>query len=304
MKKFYILLSLVTILIAACSKDNDQPARKERNYNVFHHRLSDGNRVNIFQKVRFRLGYGEEQYFKDAAENINDSVIWKIEGTKHMLRFDKSNAALITDAGFEYLFIRPGHYRSIMEWYHYRELIHSDTLDIEVVNEKPFMNYAFNSDVYEQISNPVDDYLTWVFSLQLSDEPPYKSQGLKNIFVMSVFIDKWSQMDDEYFLTLRKTLNDQITVLYGNPTYTKESCDIDGVFKDFYGIDNAYYEYYVTNDPHISIHPEAIWLSPTCYITLMRIHHIAEDWIIASWDPDAYPHPVHDEYVIWAKERK
>ena len=62
--------------------------------------------------------------------------------------------------------------------------------------------------------------------------------------------------------------------------YTEEKDDINKLFYEKLGIDNDIYQKYAVGSHYESIHPED------------------------NWDPDGYPRPVHDEYVIWAKERQ
>lgn len=294
-----LLCTLLAMLMVACGDDQDEHRKKPaETYKMFHHRLEQGNRVNIFQMVRFRIKLDEDKYFRDAAEGLNDSVIWKLEGTNHMMRFTESNAEEISYYGFQYLFTKPGHYRSIMEWYHNRELVDADTVEVDVVDEKPFMNYDFDTGVNETVKNPVDLY-EYVFHLWPSHMIP---QGMPNIFMMTLYT-KDCIFNDEFFQFQRQALYDLIEALYGKPTYTTESADMDKISYDIYGLDNTNYQPYMSSGPNETIHPEAMWLSPKCYITLVRRHFTAEDWIVENWDPNAYPYPIHDEYILWAIPR-
>ncbi len=270
---------------------------------MFHLYVEQGNDLDVFQRVRFRLQDENRDYFKMAATNPYDSVVWKLAGTNHSLRFTQGNYYNTMEGGFEYLFTKTGNYKSFLQWYHSGEFIGADTINITVSDKSPFLGHDFKKEFTENIEDPFDSNVGYVFLNTKSNAAPYMGQGLVNILQMGVYFKESPiKMDDSYFQQQRRFYINYFTHTYGTPTYTKEKDDIDAMFYQYFGLDNEQYQYLLA-DTYQSMHPEQIWISPTSYIALVRIHFTSEDWVIANWDPSGYPYPVHDEFIIWAKER-
>lgn len=300
MRKGLFIITIIGVLLS-CSTDEEKAA--ERNWKMFHFYIDKGNDLDVFEKVRFRLQDENREYFKSAAINPYDSVIWKLVGTNHSIRFTISNYGGAYAGGFEYLFTKTGKYKSITQWYHNRELIDADTFDIVVSEKKPFLGHDYNNDVTENIDDPFDSNVGYVF-LYRKDKTEQKFRpSLVNIFQMGVgFKESPPNADYNYFAQQRRFLVNYFNHTYGQPSFSMENDDIVDVFYKYFNIDNERNQDLLI-DSYESVHPEAIWISPTSYIALVRIHYTAEDWIIAQWDPNGYPYPIHDEYSIWAKER-
>lgn len=303
--RYCLCLLFIISLLTGC-KDNDEgPA--ERNWKMFQLYVDKGNNLEVFQKARFRLRDENRDYFKIAATNPYDSVIWKLSGTPHHMRFTLSNYdPTYMGGGFEYLFSKVGEYKSILQWYHNGELVGADTFNITVSDTMPFLGHDYSKEVTENIEDPFDSNVCYTFMLRKSDLDTGPGQGgLVNIFQMSVyFMESPINLDDAYFQQQRRNLVSYFTKAYGSPMYTEEKDDINKLFYEKFGIDNDIYQKYAVGSYYQSIYPEMMWQSPTSDIALVRIHFTAEEWVINSWDPDGYPRPVHDEYVIWAKERQ
>lgn len=286
LKKLFIVAAIALVggmVMTSCSNDeSDQDSPAEEKVRMFHLVPELGDTVNIFQVFNLKVPYEDRGLYKTAATHSQDSVVWKVLETGHSLIVDKSNEDFIWHYGIQYMFKLPGVYHSVLEWYRQRKFLGSDTITIQVIDAKPFLNWDFTEDVSGFFTPPLDDSITYYSILRVKTD--FLEDSWKNgIFFMNILLN--IEHTDEYTENVRSELKNYFTKLKGEPTYT-ETDDIDAIFKSIFGFDSAYYQA-VTQRPYVSIHPEAIWITPLSTIVLMRLHYSGEK--------------ANDGYEIWSK---
>lgn len=266
MKTLFTLL--LVILFTSCAHDAKEivpdipePEQPEVSSNNYKFKLvATENKGNIFHLFEFFL-LNEDEKGLDVSfselKQIYDSITWTSSEQKGRMKVfsietGNSYSGCKLVSLWSHTFYLPGEYETHLLCYKNHKVVHSDTLKIEVMNEKDFLMYDWDEvkasdETSISFNNALDDTRTLLaFRLMHGDTP-----GIR------LYLQQTIDDDNEFTELSNQFLYDYISSIYQQPEYGREA---DNLME-------KYQELFLEKDDDSM--PQAIWLTPKSKIVLL-----------------------------------
>lgn len=244
----YLSTLLWVFLLFSCSSETDEiipespaPDNQEKpdvTTNKYHLKLGiKESTKNVFNLIGFYLQdedkNGLHVSFAELKE-VYDSICWEIPGQQGALSlfsweegdgFSKENFT----PSWSHCFYRPGHYETKLLGYKDNKIIYSDTLKVDIVNQKDFLMHNWDeikeSGQYEGHQNAVNEaYLLCSQAKMYGDYP-------------TISLSFWNSLNEEENVFAEKSdtqLYNYITSIYNQPTYDRGSLELADKYKELF----------------------------------------------------------------------
>lgn len=271
MKTIYILLLIA--LFASCSSGNieeiipDSPTPDPEQPSVLPNEpyklkfSTEENKENIFHLFSFTLlnEHGKELDVTlfDLAQ-VYDSIIWTTSIQSGGLKvFSNKTEDSFTETKlttkWSHTFYSPGKYETYLTGYKNNQIIHKDTLRIDVKDEKDFLMYNWHE-------VKASDKTSVGFQNALDENHTISAirKVYENIPTVKVFLWQTIDNDNDFAQLSDRYLYDYISSIYGQPVYDRYA---DNLME-------KYQELFLHKDTDVV--PKAIWLTSKSKIVLLR----------------------------------
>ncbi len=262
MRKLLHLISF-TFLLFSCSEDNhigstdgmDNGGGSELPEKIIELKLKAKNEtVNIFELMQFNL-FSNENFTGLDLMNSYDSVIWKVADLPGGYKiFSYSNNSFEFSYQWSHNFYIPGKHNCYLLGYKNNEVIHSDTIEINIHNNKDFLEYY-----WKDIKGSIGHSTGYHDSLQKGYSFSTYQDIHDGIPCISFFVRCSNPKDENNFILISKQiLYDHINSLYSFPSYDMNEPDI------------LLEKYNLFNYKYSNAHPHCIWITPESRIVLIE----------------------------------
>lgn len=233
------------------------------------------NVLNIFESSEFNIRFkfeGKTSYTLVDISEAFDSIDWVVSGQQGRLRvFVRSNSqhpGTSLTSLWSHRFYSPGHYEACLHGYKDNKIVFSDTLQVNVTDNKHFLGWNWNELTY------LNENIGYINALnkhyELTTYATVSPQG-----VPSIELNLWNSLveDEKQFSQKSDTvLYNYITSLYRHPTYDRNSSELADKY-------NALF-----SNKKENVQPCAIWLTRNAKIVLLRkdVEYSEKFWIYAE----------------------
>ena len=233
------------------------------------------NVLNIFESSEFNIRFkfeGKTSYTLVDISEAFDSIDWVVSGLQGRLRvFVRSNSqhpGTSLTSLWSHRFYSPGHYEACLHGYKDNKIVFSDTLQVNVTDNKHFLGWNWNELTY--LNENVAHINALNKHYELATYATVSPQG-----VPSFELNLWnSSVEDEKQFSQKSdtVLYNYITSLYCRPTYDRNSSELADKY-------NALF-----SNKKENVQPCAIWLTRNAKIVLLRkdVEYSEKCWIYAE----------------------
>lgn len=265
MKLIYALFFILCIISCTSESITDDTTetittdQKETEFELIH--LANENKGNVFHLFTFHIALNDQNVsslYQSDLEQRYDSVTWSISSQHGSIKiFEVEKAHGYTGSKllwqWSHTFYVPGQYETYLHAYKNNEIVHSDTLTVDVVNEKDFLMYNWAEiSSADNTSIGFENVINNNFNLCAIRTTYERTPGIE------LFL--WQNIDDEdtFIQYSEHELYNYISSIYKQPTYDRNAIDLI----------EKYQELFAHQEPDAV--PYAIWLTPKNIITLLK----------------------------------
>lgn len=221
---------------------------------------ADKNEANIFEDISFTLKSDTTFNIIEVNENY-DSIVWIIPeyGRFHIIesRVGETSSYHSIHTSWSQNFVLPAKYNTTLTGYKNNKIVFSDTLSINITNNKDFLNYNW-ADIKETGTHGIG----YADVIDITHEVTTMQYFENNIPSVLFYRNTKGNSDKEerlYAEETRDILYKEIESLYSTPTYTQDN---PSKVQDMY-------QQLFTNKP-ADREPICIWVTPKSIISLLK----------------------------------
>lgn len=256
-----ICFLLLPALFVSCSEDTPlisdlpEPDTSDPVIQKFELKLSaEKTKYNIFDLTSFYFTNGDSDASLAGLRDAYDSITWTTSAQKGSLKiFSHTSHSSSLYYVWSHSFYLPGRQDTYLHCYKDNRIIYSDTLSIEISNNKELLMYDW-ADIKETDHyttghhNALDDNYTLGSFRTMKDDIPSLRLSFRNA---------WDH-EDEYADRNLIQLYDYACALYGQPDYDYFTADLNEKYDDLFSC----------RTPEAV--PCAIWLTPKSKFVLLK----------------------------------
>lgn len=219
---------------------------------------------NIFDLMEFNLfSYSEKDFTLLDLTEAYDSIVWTCSSTNQRFRIleNSSNSTHFTWK-WSTCFFLPAEYETCLLGYKNSRVISSDTISINIANNKDFLGYNWKDVVRSSIGSTgyqnvfIKGYNFTTYSIV--------AEGVPSVCLS--LIDNKNIGDHAFALKSKQILFDYISSLYSTPTYSGDKVSLSKSYNDLF-----------SNKKDGAV-PECIWITPKSKIVLLKEYNELEDY--------------------------
>lgn len=259
---------LLVILFTSCSHDANEivpdipdPGQPETSSDIYKFKLTaTENRGNIFHLFEFFLLNKDEKGLDvsfSELKQIYDSITWSSPAQKGRMKVfsietGNSYSGCKLVSLWSQTFYLPGEYETYLLCYKDNQVVYSDTLKVEVVDEKDFLMYN-----WDEVK--VSDKTSIGFNNALNDTRTLSALRLMHGDTpgIQLYLQQTIDDDNEFAELSHQFLYDYISSIYQQPVYDREADNLMEKYQELFSYKD------------INSVPQAIWLTPKSKIVLL-----------------------------------
>lgn len=233
------------------------------------------NVLNIFESLEFNIRFkfeGKTSYTLVDISEAFDSIIWVVSGQQGCLPvfigYNSQHPGTSLTWLWSHRFYSPGHYEARLHGYKNNEIVCSDTLQVDVTDNKDFLGWNWNglTDLNKNIGhiNALNKHY------ELDTYAAISPQGIPSIDLS--LCNSLGEDEKQFTQKSDTVLYNYITSLYSRPTYDRNSSELADKYNTLFSNERE------------NVQPCAIWLTRNAKIVLLRkdVKYSERCWIYAE----------------------
>lgn len=233
------------------------------------------NGRNIFDPSEFNIQFefeGKTSYTGADISESYDSIIWVVSGQQGSRRifigYSSQHPGTSLTWSWSHCFYSPGHYEARLHGYKSNKIVCSDTLQVDVTDNKDFLGWNWNE--LTDLNRNIGHINALNRNYEFTTYAAISQQGIP-----SIELNLWNSLGEEEKLFSQKSdtvLYNYITSLYRQPVYDRNSSELADKYNILFSkIDE-------------NVQPCAIWLTRNAKIVLLKkdVKNNERCWIYAE----------------------
>lgn len=228
---------------------------------------------NIFEHSEFNIRFkGEPSYTLVDISNAYDSIVWVVSGQQGrrsvFIGYNSQHPGTSLTWIWSHRFYSPGHYEARLHGYKDNKIVCSDTLQLDITDNKDFLGWNWNE--LTHLNQSIGHINALNKHYELSTYAAVSPQGIPSIELS--LCNSLCEDEKQFSQKSDTVLYNYITSLYRRPTYDRNSSELAAKYNTLF------------SNKKENVQPCAIWLTRNAKIVLLRrdVKYSERSWIYAE----------------------